>query len=104
MAIIAVMVSVAGSAAAQGAQWTERSSGLPVSRAVAIKLSIHPKNSSLFALTDNGLFKSTDGSQHWAPVSSITGIKSLVMDPENSGTVYAATDHGVLKTTNAGGG
>jgi photosystem II stability/assembly factor-like uncharacterized protein len=69
----------------------------------AIKLSIHPKNSSLFALTDNGLFKITDGGQHGTPISSITGVHSLVMDPENSGTIYAATDHEILKTTNAGG-
>src|SRR5215813_9012158 len=90
MAIIAVMVSVAGAAAAQGAQWTERSSGLPVSRAPVGRLYIHPKDSSLFGLTNNGPFKSTDGGQHWAQVSSITGVQSLVIDPENSGTIYAA--------------
>ena len=102
MAIIAVIVSVAGAAAAQEAQWTERSSGLPVSRAVVGRLSIHPKDSSLFGLTNNGLFKSTDGGQHWALVSSITGVRSLVLDPENSSTIYLATGHGVLKTTNGG--
>jgi photosystem II stability/assembly factor-like uncharacterized protein len=102
MALITVMVSVAGAAAAQGAYWTERSSGLPVSRAVVNRLFIHPKDGTLFGLTDDGLFKSTDGGQHWAPVMSITGIQSLVMDPENSGTIYAATGHGVLKTANAG--
>src|SRR5262249_23517167 len=104
MAIAAVMVSVAGAASAQGSQWTDQSSGLPVSRAVVTRLSIHPKDGGLFGLTTNGrLFRSSDGGQHWTPVSSITGVRSLVMDVENPNTIYATTDHGVLKTTNRGG-
>jgi photosystem II stability/assembly factor-like uncharacterized protein len=103
MAIIAVMVSVAGAEAAPASRWTERGSGLPVSRAVVSRLSIHPRNGSLFGLTDNGLFKSSDGGEHWRPVSSITGVRSLAMDAENTDTIYAVTDHGVLKTTNGGG-
>ena len=68
-----------------------------------------------------GVFKSTDGGQTWTDIGdgSLTGIggspegldmgsgttgsiHAMVINPSNPGTVYAASDGGVLKTTTGG--
>jgi photosystem II stability/assembly factor-like uncharacterized protein len=66
---------------------------------------------TLYAGTDRGVFKSTDGGEQWvAPNGIITllGTYSLVIHPDNPSIVYAAGGsvngggHGVLKSTDAG--
>ena len=53
-----------------------------------------------------GVFKSTDGGALWVPVNSglvgIGEVGALVIDPTDTGTVFAGTDVGVFKTTNGG--
>jgi photosystem II stability/assembly factor-like uncharacterized protein len=70
-------------------------------------LAIDPHNSDIVYAAGNAtLLKSTDGGQHWqAPVSPwpFGYVSALVVDPKNSGTLYAGTYRtGVLKSTDAG--
>ena len=52
------------------------------------------------------LFKSTDGGISWMATANALqtygGIGGLAVDPVNSGTVYAGTSYGVVKTIDAG--
>src|SRR5262249_42020756 len=64
--------------------------------------------STIYALapqssTSSGnIFRSTDGGGNWTAISSVSGVGSFVIDPNNSATIYAATNHGVLKSTDGG--
>jgi photosystem II stability/assembly factor-like uncharacterized protein len=76
-----------------------------------ISISIDQRNkSTIYAATDgpgsSSLFKSTDGGNSWmatANAAQIYGaIGALAVDPLNSGTVYAGTSYGVVKTMDGG--
>ena len=76
-----------------------------------IALAIDPEDTRvLYAATRfNGLFKTTNGGVNWmsinpAPTGTMFAIVhfALVVDPANTGTVYAGTFDGVLKTTDGG--
>jgi len=61
----------------------------------------------LYAGTNTGVFKSTDGSNTWSGASSgLTGhalsVNALAIDPILPSTLYAGTDDGVFKSTDAG--
>lgn len=50
-----------------------------------------------------GVFKSTDAGQSWDNVGlQDRNIFKLIVDPQHTGTVFAATSHGVSSTTNGG--
>ncbi|MFY9550144.1 MAG: hypothetical protein WAU32_03255 [Thermoanaerobaculia bacterium] len=50
-----------------------------------------------------GVFKSTDGGSNWQSVEDSQGVTALVMSPENSSVLYAATVRGqVLGSIDAG--
>lgn len=51
-----------------------------------------------------GVMKSTDGGTTWANVGSVSAneISDILVDPSNSNVVYAATNAGLLKSTNGG--
>jgi photosystem II stability/assembly factor-like uncharacterized protein len=53
-----------------------------------------------------GFYRSTDGGQTWTyadPTGANIGAESLVMDPSDPNTLYAAfTDYGIYKSTNDG--
>src|SRR5262245_4623376 len=87
--VIAIIASFVGAAAGQVSRWTARNVGLPLSPAVVSGVFIQPSDGSLFGLTNNGLFTSSDGGEYWRPISSISGVRSLTIDPENTGTIYA---------------
>ncbi|HKC26254.1 MAG TPA: SBBP repeat-containing protein, partial [Thermoanaerobaculia bacterium] len=57
--------------------------------------------------TANGLFKSTDGGQTFAPAnvgfSSGYAVSAIRVDKNAPSTVYAASDKGLFKSTNGGG-
>src|SRR5215472_13534748 len=58
-------------------------------------LVMDPQNSrTLYASTDRGLFKTSDGGASWGAVSSPKGLdgwgRSLAIDPQTSGTLYVA--------------
>jgi hypothetical protein len=78
-------------------------------------LVIDPGNSNtVYALTDAGLFKSTDRGSNWsitAPVPANSGrIVSVIIDPRNTSVLYAANHEafgaapgdGVFKSTDGG--
>jgi photosystem II stability/assembly factor-like uncharacterized protein len=69
-------------------------------------LAVDPQSpETVFAGTDRGLFKSTDGGGSWRPLTNGLGAKSLVslaIAPADPQTVYAGTGLGVFKTTNGG--
>ncbi|MEK6288871.1 MAG: SBBP repeat-containing protein [Acidobacteriota bacterium] len=61
--------------------------------------------STLYAATDNGALKSTDGGTTWSGIN--TGLTNrsvnvLVISPADSSTIYAGTGNGVFKSTNGG--
>lgn len=67
-------------------------------------LAVDPLNPlTLYAGTaGNGVFKSTDGGQHWQPANTgltNTAVTALAIDPVNPTTLYASTDNGVFKST-----
>ncbi len=70
-------------------------------------LAIDPVNTNtIYAGTENGVFKSTNGGASWTAINSgITysyTIYSLAIDPVNTNTIYAGTENGVFKSTNGG--
>jgi photosystem II stability/assembly factor-like uncharacterized protein len=89
-----------------GTTWRALTSGLP---AVAYfsdeihpvrALAIDPHNSNtLYAGTDFGVFRSTDGGETWSAVNSgLTSLSVFVLtiDPLDSSTLYAGTTGGVF--------
>jgi photosystem II stability/assembly factor-like uncharacterized protein len=53
----------------------------------------------------HGAFKSTDGGQHWFPMSALTpaAVWTFALDPANSQVLYAGTNEdGIWKSTDAG--
>lgn len=62
--------------------------------------------STLYAATDNGALKSTDGGINWSGINkglTNRSVNVLIISPADSSTIYAGTGNGVFKTTNAGG-
>jgi photosystem II stability/assembly factor-like uncharacterized protein len=100
-----------------GASWTVVNAGLPDQISVST-LAIDPQNSGTLYIGIGGdlgyvtpeaasgrVFKSTDGGESWFPASSgLPGnsVTVLLLDPQNSGIVYALTGSGIFKTTDGG--
>jgi photosystem II stability/assembly factor-like uncharacterized protein len=61
--------------------------------------------STLYAGTDGGVFKSTDGGATWSAVNvglTSTVINMLAIDPASPSTLYVGTNGGVFKSTDGG--
>ncbi|MFI5119582.1 MAG: PKD domain-containing protein [Thermoanaerobaculia bacterium] len=73
---------------------------------VVYALAVDPSSSSiLWAGTDQGLFRSTDGAVSWAPVTNglpSTTITALEFDPASASTFYAGTIVGLFRSTDHG--
>jgi photosystem II stability/assembly factor-like uncharacterized protein len=79
---------------------------------VVNSLAIDPQNSNIvYAITNQGVFKSMDSAATWSAVdfdlprdsAGNVSISSLVIAPQNSNLLYAtATNKGVFKTTDGG--
>jgi uncharacterized repeat protein (TIGR01451 family) len=83
--------------------WAPSDSGLAAS--LIIDLVFQPGNSSIiYAVTDTGLFKSTDSGAHWSllPASPPFIYSDLAIDPVNPAIIYVATNGGVFKSTDGG--
>jgi photosystem II stability/assembly factor-like uncharacterized protein len=86
-----------------GSTWTTL---FPTTAAI-FNTAIDPANPDiLYAPTvGHGAFKSTDGGQHWSPMSTLTpaAIWTIALDPVNSQLLYAGTNEdGIWKSTDAG--
>ena len=66
-----------------------------------------PVTNALLNTNATGLaFKSDDGANTWAVAQNrlaADDVRSLVVDPTTTSTIYAGTDEGVFKTTDSGG-
>src|SRR5258706_14336275 len=87
-----------------GATWAPVNTGLPASSFRITALTADPQvPSTLYALTTWGtIFKSTDRAAAWSPIGGLVGVNWLVLDPKHSSTIYGATSHGILKSTDGG--
>jgi hypothetical protein len=59
-------------------------------------------NGLIYAGTNQGLFKSTDGGDNWQRSGSFTMVRSIAIDQTNDSLIYAGTNTGVYLTTDAG--
>jgi photosystem II stability/assembly factor-like uncharacterized protein len=94
-----------------GASWTRSDPGL---RANIIGMVIDPRNPKTIYLTsfNYGIFKSTDGGASWNPLSlGRTNTQALdyccfpssvVIDAQNTSTLYAARTDGIFRSTDGG--
>jgi PKD repeat protein len=73
---------------------------------VVYALAVDPSSSSIiWAGTDNGLFRSTDGGVSWTPLTNglpSTTITALKFDPASPSTFYAGTIVGLFRSTDGG--
>lgn len=97
-----------------GVHWSASNAGFPppfcnetICTALTVSaLVVDPQTpATVYAGTDVGVFKSTDGGSSW--IASNTGLTDLVvgvltMDPQTPATLYAATLAGVFKSTDGG--
>jgi photosystem II stability/assembly factor-like uncharacterized protein len=96
-----------------GEQWVKRMEGMKEVLMV-VTLAMDPTRPSiLYAGTSGGVYKSTDQAAHWEKVnnglvppdmlktSRALNVTSIVVDPYEPDTVYAATLSGLYKTTDA---
>jgi cysteine-rich repeat protein len=85
-----------------GATWTTSGFSTAPVRALATDPNAHR---TLYAATDAGVRKTTDGGTTWSAVNSgLTGldVRALVAHPTVSGTLWAGTTSGVFATTDGG--
>jgi len=75
---------------------------------LVLAMIMHPwDNKIVYAGTDEGLYKTTDGGLTWEKkeekeVFEDKHVFALASDPMNASIIYAATKNGVYKTTNGG--
>ena len=84
-----------------GRNWAEASTGL---QGIVRTLAIDPQTSTtLYAGTDQGLYKSTDGSGYWSAVNlSLQNLSALAIDPLSPSILYAGGVSGVHRSTDGG--
>ena len=90
--------------ATRASSWSAASTGMTSLQVNA--LAVSASGAALYAATNGGVFKSTDGASHWAPVGGApasVAIVSLVMDPENPSTLFAGSFFGIIYKTTDGG-
>ena len=88
------------------ASWSSANSGISDDSFIA-SLAIDPQNpETLYASSIAGrglpLFKSTNGGMTWASVSSGITMQDLVVDPQDSSTIYGLSSRGLVKSIDGG--
>ena len=77
----------------RGTNWTRASTGLD--DPTVFTMAINPKNPSiLYAAGGNGIFRSTDGADHWTMVNPLVNVHHLAIDPKTPSTLYAVMNQG----------
>src|SRR5258708_26541721 len=68
------------------------------------RFAFDPVSSSIvYAATDNGIFRSTDGGQHWAAAMSTLGTSIFdIAVASGSGQVFASSVYGLYKSSDRG--
>ena len=95
-----------------GATWFESNVGLPhqplgLVGGDVFAIAIDPSTTAtLYAGTNAGVFKTTDGGADWSPVNTAglasTTVFALSLDPQNPDVVYAGTGAGVFRSSTGG--
>jgi photosystem II stability/assembly factor-like uncharacterized protein len=86
-----------------GHNWNELKANIPL----ALSFVLNPANPSIIyaANYQSGVFKSTDAGASWSESNTgarVPGIRVLVGDPMDRGTVYAGGDGGLFKSIDGG--
>ena len=91
-----------------GASWFSSNRGAPYAYVTALAVDPIDTQQIWMALTIGntclGVFHSADGGSHWEAASNGLDpcVDDLAVHPRTAGTVFAATAHGVFRTTDAG--
>jgi len=99
-----------------GASWTALGDGLPYLPVAIILIDFQHPDTLYISLGDKGgwwqrnlgVYKSTDGGITWSPtgldwtLDDFKVIYEMVMSPADPQTIFAATNHGILRTTDGG--
>jgi len=85
-------------------QWRNMTQGLPKDPQVRA-LAVHPENPQvIYAGTQDGVYRSNDRGEHWAPTASHKGeVWSLAFHPQDSNIVLAGYDRGSIQRSEDGG-
>jgi hypothetical protein len=94
--LVAAAILFIGGSAFSATTWKQIRGGLPVDGVGAFALAMDPTNpSTLYSWTDYGsLFKSADGAESWNAIGGVSEVHSLVIDPQDSSTMYAVAQRG----------
>ncbi len=102
LSVVVLAAALWAPSAARAGVWVSRGPYGGAVRALAVAPTFPP---SVYAGTNGGVFKTTDGGASWSAVNSgltTTNVVDLAIDPTAPETLYAATDGGVFKTTTGG--
>jgi len=96
---VSLALTLGGAREAQGGWTAIGPNGGPVTA-----LAINPVTpSTLYAGTDGGVFKSTDGGTSWRAVNTNSYVYALAINPKIPSTLYAGSDGaGVFESTDGG--
>jgi len=96
--------SVKESAKADSYQWVAINNGLKNTHVKS--LVIDPTNTNIiYAGTQDGVYKSTNGGINWAPINNVLTnleVNCLLIDSQHTNTIYAGTGVGIFKTIDGG--
>jgi photosystem II stability/assembly factor-like uncharacterized protein len=86
-----------------GQNWIELKANIPL----ALSLVLNPANPSIIYAGNyqSGVFKSTDAGASWSGPNTgprVPGIRVLIGDPRDRGTIYAGGDGGLFKSIDGG--
>jgi photosystem II stability/assembly factor-like uncharacterized protein len=83
-----------------GATWQLLEEGLD-DRGI-IRLVMDPQSHTLYAGTDDGIFKSTNGGDKWTHPKSNLKVMTLALDPSNPKVLYVRDQFGVKRSADGG--
>ncbi len=86
-----------------GTNFTDITNGIPQTSICIQALAVHPTNNNIvYAGTNGGLYRSTNGGNSWSQATTYTPILSLATTQASPDLLYAGADTCVYKSTDAG--